>query len=197
MNLDSLIKAQIDGGLIRQAWVMHMQTDPVVRAWTGIGSLRLEADSVDTEGGTYGGIGMMQDTPAIQSLVNGVAQRMDLTLSGVDQEILALVDGDAENVRSKQVDIGLLFMGEDWQPITTPLWVWQGQADFISTDSGSSPDFARTKSVTLSIGSITTGRRRARLSYFTKVQQRERSSTDAFCDFVSRYSADSEIKWPP
>lgn len=197
MNLDPLIQAQIDGHLIRRSVLMHIATDTPVRAWTGVGPFEHPGDAVDVTGGTYLGLGEMQDIPALQQLVNGVASRIELSLSGVDDRIVALADADAPDVRSKVVTLGLQFFGSDWQPLGDTLWIWDGEADVIRTDTVSDPSFGRARTVTLSVGSLTTGRRRPVLSFFTRAQQRRRSSDDAFCDRTGLYSADTELKWPP
>lgn len=197
MNLDSLIKAQIDRHLIRRSVMLHIATEVPVRAWTGVGPYEHPADAVDVTGGTYLGLGEIQDIPALQQLVNGVAQRIELSLSGVDDRIVELADADAPEVRSKAVTIGLQFFSEAWGPLGSTLWIWSGEADVIKTDTVSSPDFGRQRTITLSVGSLTTGRRRPRLSYWTRAQQLIRSATDVFCNRTGLYSNDTELKWPP
>jgi hypothetical protein len=197
MNLDALIQAQIDGHLVRRSMLMYVATDVPVRAWTGVGPFEHPGDTVDIDGGTYIGLGEIQDIPALSQLVNGVASRIELSLSGVDDRIVALADADAAEIRSKTVTLGLQFFGSDWQPLGDTLWIWDGEADVIRTDTTSNPDFSRTRTVTLSVGSITTGRRRPKLNSFTRAQQRRRSADDAFCDRTSLYSGDTELKWPP
>ena len=197
MNLDPLIEAQINGRLIRTSFFMRIDTPTPVRAWAGIGDFVLPPDNVETTGGTYKGLGVISDMPSFEQLVNGVAQRVEFTLSGVDQRISELADQDAPEVRSKRVNVGLQFLDDDWQPLADILWVWEGEADVIRKSSVSTPDFQRTYTITLSVGSITTGRRRPGLSYFTSAQQRRRSADDAFCDRTGLYTQSAEIKWPP
>jgi hypothetical protein len=198
MNIDPLIQAQIDGHLIRRSVLMHIATEPLaVRAWTGVGPFEHAGDTVDVGGGTYLGLGEMQDIPALQQLVNGVASRIELSLSGVDDRLVELADADAPDVRSKAVTLGLQFFDEAWQPLGDTLWIWDGEADVIRTDTVSDPGFGRQRTITLSVGSLTTGRRRPVLSFFTRAQQRRRSDDDAFCDRTALYSADTELPWPP
>lgn len=196
MNLDPLIQAQIDGKLIRRCVLLYVATDTPIRVWTGVGDFDKAADAVDIEGGIYKGLGEIQEIPALQQLVNGVAQRIDLSLSGVDANIVALADSEAADVRSKAVSIGLQFFDEDWQPLGDTLWIWDGEADVVKSESLSGADFTRVRTITLSVGTLTTGRRRPKLTFFTRSQQRRRSPTDAFCDRVALYSADTELKWP-
>jgi len=197
MNINALVKAQIDGRLIRMSWLVRLATEEPVRVWFGIGDIEHGIDAVETEGGIYKGIGTLLEMPPLQQLTNGTAERIDLSMSGVSAEIVALADADAPEVRSKRVDIGIMFFDEDWQPLSDTMWVWSGEADVIKTSSQSSADFTRTRTVTLSIGSDLTGRRRPKLSYWTRAQQRRRSPDDAFCDRTAIYSQGSSIKWPP
>lgn len=198
MNIDPLIQAQIDGHLIRRCILMHIATEPLaVRAWTGDGLFAHPGDSVDATGGEYLGLGEILDIPALQQLVNGVASRIELSLSGVDDRMIALADAEADEVRSKAVTLGLQFFDEAWQALGDTLWIWDGEADVIKTDTVSDPGFGRVRTITLSVGSLTTGRRRPVLSFFTRAQQRRRSSDDAFCDRTGLYSGDTELKWPP
>lgn len=196
MNIDTLIQAQIDGRLIRMSFLMFIDSPEPVRAWTGIGDLIVPPWSGDSEGGTYKGIGAILDIPALQQLVNGVASRVDFTLSGVDATIVALADSEAADIRSKDVIVGMQFFADDWQPVGDPLRIWDGEADVIRTDTASTPDFGRVRTITLSVGSTTTGRRRPSLQTFTRSQQRSRSPDDAFCDRTGLYSGDSELTWP-
>lgn len=197
MNLDAAIAAQIEGKLVRASMVVRIATDPPVRAWFGNGDLEHEADAVETEGGLYKGVGLLPEMPPLQQMVNGAASRVDLTASGVDARIVALADADASEVRSKRVDFGIKFFDTDWAPLGQTIWLAQYEADVIRTDMVSTADFNRARSVTLSIGSIMTGRRRPKLAFWTRAWQRLREATDAFCDRVSLYTAEAEIKWPP
>lgn len=191
MNLNPLIQAQIDGRLFCASYALRIDADTPVRAWTGAGTIMIDGEP-------YLGLGTIPDVPAFQSLVNGVASRLDLSLSGVDAQVLALASGEAAEVRGKEVKVGLIFLDKSLQPIGTPLWVGPDyEADVITTESISTADFGRARTVTLSVGSTTTGRRRPHLNYWTRAQQIIRSATDAFCDLVSRYTTESEMKWPP
>lgn len=191
MNLNPLIQAQIDGRLLRASYLLRIDTPTPVCAWTGVGEIVVGGEP-------YLGLGLLPEVPSFQSLINGVAARVELSLSGVDIEVMSLANGEANDVRGREVKVGLLFLDTDFQPIGSPFWIGPDyRADVLTTDSVSSPDFGRVRTVTLSIGSITTGRRRPPLNYWTRAQQIVRSITDQFCDLVSRYSAESTMKWPP
>jgi hypothetical protein len=80
------------------------------------------------------------------------------------------------------------------------VWIWEGEADVprVSRQSvaGEDGSFQVVRSMSLSVGSVFTGRRRANLSFMNGVDQRRRSSDDAFCDRASVYSSGTTRKWP-
>jgi hypothetical protein len=190
--------AALRGSVVRPALLFYMASTPAVRVWTGAGPLAVSADAVDTTGGTYRGIGSLSGMPAVDALINGVASRVDFTLSGLPTGYLSLADEDAETVRFAPVHLGVWFLGEDWQAhplFTTPLWVWSGtadttQAELVMGDQGS------TATVTLSVGGGDTGRKSQRQSYWTGTDQRRRSADDAFCDLTVNYTERAQKRWP-
>lgn len=166
-----------------------------VRAWLGVGDYELAADDVDTEGGTYLGIGMVGDIPALSQLVGGLAERVDFILSGATDETLRLADGDADEVRNAPVHVGVIFFDADWQAVDPVAWLWDGTADSPSVDrDASGPEIERR--VTLSVGSAFVDRTRPQLGFYTPADQKRRSPTDTFCDRVPGYGIDSTIQWP-
>ncbi|ADL00704.1 hypothetical protein [Brevundimonas subvibrioides] len=166
-----------------------------VRAWLGVGDYPLPADDVDTVGGTYLGIGLVGDIPALSQLVGGLAERVQFTLNGADEQTLSLADGSAEEVRNAPVHVGIVFFGTDWQAVDPVAWLWNGTADVPAVDRQASEEQI-TRRVSLSVGSAFTDRTRPQLSYYTDADQRRRSPTDTFCTRVSRYTVESTITWP-
>jgi hypothetical protein len=160
----------------------------------------MAANNIDTQGGTFLGVGELVGMPVLSQLVNGTADRVEFTLSGVDASILALADAEADTVRSAPVHVALMAFDEDFQESTSPVWIWEGEADVprVSRQSvaGEDGSFQVVRSMSLSVGSVFTGRRRANLSFMNGVDQRRRSSDDAFCDRASVYSSGTTRKWP-
>lgn len=167
----------------------------VVRAWLGVGDYALPADDLETEGGTYLGVGLVGDMPALRQLVGGLAERIDFTLNGADPITFSLADDETDEVRGAPVNVGIVFFDEDWQQADDIAWLWDGTADVIKVDrSGSGDSISRT--VTLSVGSAFTDRTRPQLGFYTDKDQRRRSPTDSFCARVAAYGVDSTIQWP-
>ena len=161
-----------------------------LRMWSGAGEFDLPIDAVETTGGVYLGIGRLIDVPSFGLLLNGKMERITLSLSGVDGVALGLADEDAHTVKGAVANVAVVALGDDLQPATPAIWVRDGTVDQMPISLG------RTNSIGLSLGSLSTDRRRPPLGYYTPVDQRARSSTDAFCDLVPTYTADSTVRWP-
>lgn len=171
-----------------------------LRLWGGVGNYAMAANNIDTLGGVYTGLGEVIGMPTLSQLINGVADRIEFQLSGVDPKTLALVDADAETVRSAAVHVALVAFDDAYQAATQPAWVWEGEADVptVSRQStmGQDGTIEIIRAVSLSVGSVFTGRRRPKMSYLTGVEQRRRSPDDAFCDRVSSYAQGTTDQWP-
>lgn len=175
-------------------FLMQTASGPV-RAWLGVGDYDLPPDDVDEPGGTYLGIGLVGDIPAINQLVGGLAERVEFALNGVDDRVISLADDEADGVVGASVHVGIIFFDEDWQAVDPVSWLWCGTADRTSV-TGQASEQSHNQSVTVSVGSAFTDRTRPRLSYYTDVEQRSRSSDDSFCSRVARYAINSTVTWP-
>lgn len=167
----------------------------VVRAWMGFGDFAVPADDVDTTGGTYLGVGLVGDVPALRQLVGGVAERIEFSLNGADETTFRLADDQVEEARGAPVHVGIVFFDEEWQAVSPVAWLWEGTADVPAVDRDGSGGQV-TRRVSLSVGSAFTDRTRPQLGFYTDADQRRRSPTDALCARVASYSIDSTIVWP-
>jgi hypothetical protein len=195
VNLDPIIQAQIEGRLVRASVFMRIDGVDPVRVWTGFGDFLMPENAIETADSIYKGVGIIGDLPAMEQLVNGTAQRIEASMSGVSAYVASLADEDASVIRGQQVNFALAFMDETWALIGDPIWVWEGDIDVVKrnmnrTQSGES------RTISISIGSLMTGRRRPTFSYWTGPQQRRRSSTDAFCDRTIIYTRNTKLTWP-
>lgn len=179
--------------------LIKMNTGPWLRLWSGVGKHEMAANNIDTEGGVYLGTGELIGLPVVSQLINGVAERVEFTLSGVDATTLALVDEGASDVRSAATHLGLVAFDDDLQAATSAVWVWEGEADVPRVSRQSSGDggqFDTVRTVSLSVGSVFTGRRRPHHAYITQADQRARSPTDAGMDRTGIYNLGTTRKWP-
>lgn len=195
---DEISAIQLAGGIVRPGVLFRMETTPTVRLWGGAGDLEIPADAIEPSAAKYKGLGDITGLPAVQALINGIAERVDFTLSGaaIDSTAVALADRDAATVRAAQVNMGLCLFGEDWQLLGLPLWLWQGEADTPRISRRSSPGGQVAREISISVGSIFTDRRRPALSYYTDVEQRHRSADDRSCERTSLYSQSVNKAWP-
>lgn len=175
-----------------------------VRAWTGVGGYRLPPDAVDTEGGRYLGVGWMRDWPVLESLLNGAADSVTFTLSGVDARTLALVDAAAGDVEGRRAWLGVQFCGPRYarRPVR---WIKALRVDQAGAREaglqGAGPQgsggVAVESAVTLTLGSAHTSRRRAQPVYWDHASRQRLFSGDMGMALVGRYGPGATRAWPP
>lgn len=192
-GLDAAVAAQLAGATVRPAILLLVKTTEGdwLRAWSAFGDFALPADGIDTTGGVYRGVGELVDAPAVSQLINGLAERIVFSLSGVDPAVLALAEEDAEALRGAPAHLALVALGADWAPLHDAYWLWEGEADSLRVIRSGD-----VRSVSISVGTPHTGRTRPSLGFFTGVEQRRRSPDDRFCDRVNLYSANATVRWP-
>ncbi|MGB3044535.1 MAG: hypothetical protein WBB98_15250 [Xanthobacteraceae bacterium] len=199
MILNTAELVQLESGLANIGIFFRLETDPVVRIWLGVGNIEPGINVLDPDGAVYKGAGVLAPVPAFKQLINGAAQRVEFSASGVSGEILAIASGgDAEQVKGKRCSVGFAIFDGAWQMLGPVKWVQNYIADFLGisqdiTDDSSNP-IVRT--VTLSVGSLTTARRRPSYSYFTDQDQQARFAGDKFCERTPKYATGFNKTWP-
>lgn len=198
MNLNDAELAVLQSGMQRIGIFFRLDTSPVVRLWLGIGNIEPGVNVLDLEGATYQGFGAIQDVPELNQMINGAAARVDFTLSGVSGDVLAIASGDdAEAVKGRAVAVGFGIFGSDWSLLGAIKWFANYTADYLAVQqSADDPMAPIVRTVTLSCGSLMTGRRRPSLSYFSDQDQQARSPGDLFCSLVARYAHGFQKPWP-
>jgi hypothetical protein len=135
----------------------------------------------------------------MKQMINGGAQRVDFTVSGVTGDILRVASGgDAQQVKGKRVSVGFAVMDEKWSLLGSIKWVQNYTADYLSIQQTSPTEVGQStvRTVTLSAGTLMTGRRRPGLSYFTQQDQQARYPTDYFCERTPLYANGYGKTWP-
>lgn len=188
----------LDSGSHQRGIFFFIDSLPQVRLWLGFGSIRPGINALDPTGAEYKGIGAIQSIPAFRQMLNGQAERLSFVASGVTPEIVALAASGADSVRHRRVAIGAALMDHDWRMLGPVHWRWQGMADMVTTahEGARAPGEETRRTVTLSVGSIMTGRKRGRLSYWTDADQQARSPGDRFCERTVKYSQQIQKVWP-
>ncbi len=189
----------LESGVQNIGLFFRLATDPVVRIWLGFGDIEPGVNLLDETGATYTGFGEITNIPEIKQLINGTAARIDISISGVSGEILAIASGgDAQQVKGKPVGIGFALMAPDWSLLGSVKWCGNYTADYLSIAQAVTDDPVQpiVRSVTLSCGSRLTARRRPSYSYFTDQDQQARFPGDRFCERVSLYANGFNKTWP-
>lgn len=170
--------------LYRRSYIFRLGSDPVCRLWTGIGDLVTPSDDIDAPGATWAGAGALLSIPALKALINGVAERVRFSLSGVSSETIRLAVEDRDTVNGAELRLGWVEFDTDWQLVDGIHWDWLGIADVIAIENAQS-DEGRQRTISLSVASADTLRSNPNLAYFTDADQRKRSPDDAFCNQVA------------
>jgi len=167
---------------IYETYLFRLEANPPAYVWSGVGPIVIGGD-------TYQGMGEMLNLPDVEQLINGTADRVDFSVSGVDAGTLRLALDDRDTVDGAAVYILSQQLDEFNQLIGSPEYEWEGIADVVSVDSQSDESGNRTRTITLSVGAGDTGRSRSDLTFFTDADQRKRSLTDAFFSHIGGISA--------
>lgn len=168
---------------VRESYLLKIDhPDDPARIWSGAGNLVIPADIVEAAPATYLGAGELLSVPDFQQLINGVAERVEFTVSGVSEETLRLALEDAPGVKNCGIYLGRVDFDSDWQIIAVE-WEATYRADVLSVESEAASG-ARVRTIKLSVGSDDTGRSYAPASYFTPADQRLRAADDDIFDHV-------------
>ncbi|MES2034819.1 MAG: hypothetical protein V4466_11625 [Pseudomonadota bacterium] len=192
------LQLKLAGGTVSPAILFRCATDPLMRLWAGAGDLAIGADNIETEdAAVYTGMGELLSAPQVNALVNGLAERVEFSLSGaaVSGEVAAIASTEADDIRDVAVNLGFFVFGPDGQQLTPTLWLWDGLSDSLKVSRQASGADV-TRAIALSVGSLLTGRQRPELAYFSPYDQRRRSPDDAFCDHVPSYQQGTTKRWP-
>lgn len=180
----------------RESVVARIACDPPCLLWSGVGPLPLPADAVLPEDAIALGGSELISIPDFQTLINGTAERLDFTLSGVSEETVRLALEDAPSVRGARVDIGIVQFDDAWQ-VEAVEWEGVFEARSLSVSRPAEQGGQITRSITLTIVQGDTTRARAPLAFFTDADQRRRSPDDAIFSHVAGINAGTSRRFGP
>lgn len=200
MNFNAAELAALESGVVRIGVFFRLDTQPdPVRLWLGIGAIEPGVNVLDASGARYLGFGDIQDVPNFKQMINGAAERVEFTISGVSGAILQIASGgDAGAVKGRDVHVGIAIMGSDWQLLGPVHWTANYVADYMSINQQvtDSADALTVRTISLSCGSVFTARRRPQFSYFSNRDQLARSPGDRFCERTAVYANQFNKAWP-
>lgn len=183
-------------GLYRESFIFRIETDEPAMFWTGHGDLLLPADDVLPGPELALGGGSLVNVPDLEELINGAAQRLEITVSGVSEETLRFAQEEALQIPGAAVWIGRIEFDENWQQARPVEWEWSGEGRGLYVN-GEEGEGGRTRSIVLRVGAGDTTRSRAPLSFFTDADQRREYPDDSIFANVGRINAGSSRRWGP
>lgn len=189
--------AALEGEVCSYAGLVRVATPDPVRLWTGIGDFPVVDSTFDPDGSIFKGASRLIDLPSFQRIWNGLAERVTLTLSGVTDDMRALVYDEADDVRGAICRFGLAILGDNWQQIGPVRWLRRGRVDVIETENRPG-ERERIKMISFSLGSQLTGRKIPGSGVYTNADQQSRpgSEDDRFCERTPLMTQTLTVKWP-
>lgn len=180
----------------RETFIAYIDCDPPALLHGGFGPVLIPADAVIPAPTIALGGGELVAVPDWQVLVNGTTERIDLTLSGVSEEIARLVLEDAPSVRGAAVDVGIISFAQDWS-IASISWENRFEARSLTISRPQEQNGSVSRSITLSIVHGDSARARSPNSYFTDADQRRKHPTDAIFSNVGGMMAGTSRRFGP
>lgn len=194
----SAADAALFGPSMRMGIFWRLDTDPAAHLWMGLHNVTASMPAVDPSGTVYIGAGKLLSIPELETLVNGVADRVEFYLSGVDKENFDNLLNGIPKVKGKTCVVGVAPLDERYQLLTDIIPIWTGKADFwqASEKPVTDPQKNSVLTLSLSVGSGNTGRARSKALSWTDADHRSAHPTDAFFTRVSRYVRQYMVTWP-
>lgn len=192
---DSIIAAM--RGSYQLGIFLRLATDPALHVWFGINDIPAGFDSIDPSGTVYNGGGLLVGVPALEILVNGAADNVDFTLSGINPATASKTIDSIPPVRGATLHMGLTTLDQYYQPMSPIIPIWRGIASHVG-ESRPTVQGAASPSTTLNLSVVTGEATRSRPAYslWSSAQQKALSSTDLFCDGTSRLARGVLPVWP-
>lgn len=198
MNFSDLELAALASGVVRIGIFFRLDVAPdPVRLWLGFGNIAPGSDVLDPGGALYQGLGELRDVPAFKQLLNGTAERVEFTVSGVSGRLLEIASGgDSEAIKGRAVTLGFGLFGSSWSALLGGVhWCAYFVADYLQiSQSAGEGDVVR--AITLSCGTRFTGRRRPSYAYFSDQDQQARFPGDLACSLTKNYAHGFNKTWP-
>lgn len=175
---------------------LRIGTTPPLHMWFGINDIPARFDSIDPDGTVYMGGGKLVGIPTLEVLVNGTADSVDFTLSGIDPVTASKTLDSLPAVRGAPVQLGITTLDQYYQPMSAILPVWHGTASHTGEQS---PARATGEKATLTLAlAVVSGeatRSRAARTFWSSAHQKAISPTDKFCDGTSRLARGVQPTW--
>lgn len=176
---------------------LRIDTDPALHMWFGVNDIPAGFDSIDPDGTVYLGGGRLLGVPTLEVLVNGTADSVEFTLSGIDPSTASRTLDNLPVLRGAAVQMGLTALDDYYQPMSAIVPVWSGTASHVSESSqAAQSDQSITLTLSLAVVSGEATRSRAARSLWSAPHQKAISPGDRFCDGTARLARGVQPAWP-
>lgn len=176
---------------------LRIDTDPALHLWFGVNDIPAGFDSIDPDGTVYLGGGRLIGVPQLEILVNGTADSVDFTVSGVDPTTGAKMLDSLPAVRSAAVQMGLTTLDDYFQPMGAVIPIWTGTASHVGeTSDAAQGESSPTLTLSLSVVTGEATRSRPSRTLWSDAMQKALSPTDDFCKQVQRLARGVQPVWP-
>ncbi len=176
---------------------VHVATVPPLRIWLGINEIPITIESIDENGAVYQGAGKLIGVPTLETLVNGTADAVEFSMSGVDPASGGRLIQSIPPVRGCAVYVGITTLDDYYQPMSQIVPLWRGTASH-PTESLQSVTGTENRTMTLGL-TVAAGeqtRSRPARSLWSAAHQKAISPTDRFCDNTARMARGVQPVWP-
>ncbi len=176
---------------------LRVDTDPALHLWFGVNDIPAGFDSIDPDGTVYLGGGRLIGVPTLEVLVNGTADSVDFTVSGIDPSTGAKMLDSIPAVRGAALQMGLTTLDDYFQPMSAVLPIWTGTASHVGESSDAAQgENSPTLTISLSVVTGEATRSRPSRALWSDAMQKALSATDDFCKQVQRLARGVQPAWP-
>ncbi len=176
----------------------RLGTTPPLHLAFSVGDVPAYVPILDDPSTVYTGAGRILDIPPLETLVNGLADKVSFSLAGLDSVAVGLMLDTAPEVLGALVTVGIAPMDARWQPLVPIIGLWTGTADFISEEMKveTDPTKNRVQSLTLATTTGDSSRAFSSLQTYTNATQQALYPDDTFFARVQRYVPTYFVTWP-
>lgn len=168
-----------------------------VRLFAGAGDFPVAADTVETEDSEYLSAGSWSGgLPDVDHLINGQAQGLTLSLSGIDVETVRTFVKERGEVVGATAAFGWAVLDDRYRLAGPVRWPLRGTLSQPRVTKQKAAEAVWTRSLAATLVSGAYARRRGVHAYLTMADQRRAHPTDAGCDFVGTYTNETTRPWP-
>lgn len=192
MNLAEAIERALDAGVVRSEVLFNFKLDDGdYRVWTGFGDLF-------ALGAIWRGSRTLGRLPELEQLINGLASRMTIEVSGVSADAVAALVEEAPLVDGRELELlRALFDVNDAliaQPYFLDVLIMDEVTDDEKRERSDSGDKV-TRTIALSCATALAARGAAPHSHYNHTDQQARYPGDMGCEYVGVYENKSD-NWP-